>query len=488
LTDGGNNEARAAWYLTPLNIQSFSTDFEFQITPGTAKASDGMTFTIQNVGPAARGGIGGALGYQGIKSSVAVKFDTFSNAGEGVNSTGFYTNGVAPTIPAMDLTSSGVNLHSGDVMHAHLTYDGTMLTLALTDTVTNATFTASQAINIPAAVGANTAFVGFTGGTGGTVSTQNILNWVYTPGASTPPVSTPVTAIPAFSPASGIYTVPQSVTITDATPGATIYYTTNGTKPTTASSAYTGPISVGASETLQAIAVASGFTTSAVSTAAYTINTGSSQPTVNYPTGFASVANFALIGGPTFAAGAMQVTDGGNNEAHAVWYSTPVNIQHFATDFTFQITPATARASDGMTFTIQNVGLTAHGGIGGALGYQGIKSSVAVKFDTFSNAGEGVNSTGFYINGVAPTIPALDLTPSGIDLHSGDVMHAHLTYDGTTLTLTLTDTATNATFTASQAINIPATVGATTAFVGFTGGTGGTVSTQDVLTWTYSAN
>jgi hypothetical protein len=47
---------------------------------------------------------------------------------------------------------------------------------------------------------------------------------------------------------------------------------------------------------------------------------------------------------------------------------------------------------------------------------------------------------------------------------------------------------TNATFTASQAINIPATVGANTAFVGFTAATGGTVSTQDVLSWTYAVN
>jgi Legume lectin domain/Chitobiase/beta-hexosaminidase C-terminal domain len=488
LTDGGNFEARAVWYSAPLNIQSFSTDFEFQITPATTNASDGMTFTIQNMGLNAHGGIGGALGYQGINSSVAVKFDTFSNAGEGVNSTGFYTNGVAPTIPALDLTPSGVNLHSGHIMHAHLTYNGTTLTLAVIDTVTNATFTASQAINIPATVGANTAFVGFTGGTGGTVSTQNILNWIYTPGASTPPTATPVAATPAFAPATGMYTGPQSVTVTDATPGSTIYYTANGTTPTTASAVYTGPVSVGASETLQAIAVASGYTASAVATAAYTINTGSTPPAVNYPTGFTSAANFSLVGGPTLAASALQLTDGGNFEAHAIWYSTPVNVQRFGTDFTFQITPASAKASDGMTFTIQNMGLNAHGGIGGALAYQGIKPSVAVKFDTFNNAGEGVNSTGFYANGAAPTIPSLDLTPSGVNLHSGHVMHAHLTYDGTTLTLTLTDTVTNATFTASQAVNIPATVGANTAFVGFTAATGGTVSTQDVLSWTYVAN
>ena len=493
LTDGGNNEARAIWYSTPLNIQQFTTDFTFQITPAGPNSTDGMTFAIQNQGLTAHGGIGGALGYQGVTPSVAVKFDTFNNAGEGVNSTGFYTDGAAPTVPAIDLTPSGVNLHSGDVMDAHLTYDGTTLTLTLTDTVTNAVFTASQAINIPSTVGANTAFIGFTGGTGGTVSTQNVLSWTYTPtssGSSTPP-PTPA-ATPTFSPAAGTYTGTQSVTIADTTSGATIYYTTDGTTPTTSSTVYAGPVSVSASETLQALATASGDTASAVASAAYTINStssgggGSGTPTVSYPSGFASATGFTLDGGATVTGGALQLTDGGNNEARAIWYSTPLNVQQFTTDFTFQITPAGPNSTDGMTFTIQNQGLTAHGGIGGGLGYQGVTPSVAVKFDTFNNAGEGVNSTGFYTDGAAPTVPATDLTPSGINLHSGDIMDAHLTYDGTTLTLTLTDTVTNAIFTASQAIDIPSTVGSGTAFIGFTGGTGGTVSTQNVLTWTYT--
>ena len=110
---------------------------------------------------------GGALGYGGIGSSVAIKFDLYNNAGEGADSTGFYTDGAIPTIPALSMAASGVNLHSTHIMHAHITYDGTTLSLVLTDTVTGASFTASQVINIPATVGGNSAYVGFTAGTGG---------------------------------------------------------------------------------------------------------------------------------------------------------------------------------------------------------------------------------------------------------------------------------------------------------------------------------
>jgi hypothetical protein len=96
-----------------------------------------------------------------------------------VDSTGFFTNGAYPSVPALDMTASGVNLHSGDAMHAHISYDGTTLVLTLTDIVTGASFTGSQAINIPATVGAGTAYVGFTGGTGGLTSVQQVLNWTF---------------------------------------------------------------------------------------------------------------------------------------------------------------------------------------------------------------------------------------------------------------------------------------------------------------------
>ena len=79
------------------------------------------------------------------------------------------------------MTGSGVTPANGDVMHAHITYDGTTLTLLLTDTTTSASFTASEAVNIPTVIGASTAYVGFTAGMGGLTMTSNILNWTFTP-------------------------------------------------------------------------------------------------------------------------------------------------------------------------------------------------------------------------------------------------------------------------------------------------------------------
>jgi hypothetical protein len=57
---------------------------------------------------------------------------------------------------------------------------------------------------------------------------------------------------------------------------ATIYYTTNGTTPTTASTQYTGPITVSSTETLQAIAVVRDDVNSGVASAAYSIASGTS--------------------------------------------------------------------------------------------------------------------------------------------------------------------------------------------------------------------
>ncbi len=58
------------------------------------------------------------------------------------------------------------------------------------------------------------------------------------------PNATGQVATPAFNFTSGTYSSDLSVTITDSTNGATIYYTTNGETPTTSSTLYNGAISV----------------------------------------------------------------------------------------------------------------------------------------------------------------------------------------------------------------------------------------------------
>jgi hypothetical protein len=403
LTDGGFFEASSAFFNTPQNVQSFTTNFSFQMTNPNA---DGMTFTIQNAGLTALSGNGGGLGYGsfspsngiiGIGKSVAVKFDLFNNAGEGTNSVGLYTDGASPTIPSVTL-GGGVNLHSGDVFNTQITYNGTTLTLTITDASVPAdTFTTSWTVNIPPIVGANTAYVGFTAATGGLTATQDILTWTY-----------------------------------------------------------------------------------------------ASAATVNLSAGFTSSSGLTFNGSTQLNGTRLRLTDGGFFEASSAFFNSPQNVQLFTTNFSFQMTNPNA---DGMTFTIQNTGLTALSSAGGGLGYGfdspssgtvGIGKSVAVKFDLFNNAGEGTNSVGLYTDGASPTIPFVTLA-GGVNLHSGDVFNTQITYNGTTLTLTITDASVPAdTFTTSWTVNIPSIVGANTAYVGFTAGTGGLTAIQDILTWTYA--
>src|SRR5206468_2750240 len=81
-------------------------------------------------------------------------------------------------------------------------------------------------------------------------------------------------ATPTFSPAGGIYSSYQSVAIPDTTSGATIYYTTDGSTPTTSSARYSGPILVVGTTTIRAIAAAPGWSQSPMASAKYTIGLG----------------------------------------------------------------------------------------------------------------------------------------------------------------------------------------------------------------------
>ena len=150
--------------------------------------------------------------------------------------------------------------------------------------------------------------------------------------------TTPPAATPSFSPAAGTYTSAQTVTISDATTGSTVYYTTNGNTPTTSSTVYTGPITVSSTEKIEAIAAATGFSNSTVATASYTINapapdftvsvsptalrivagqSGQATFTVTPENGFNSKVSFACSGLPSGAACSFNPTSVTPNGAPA---------------------------------------------------------------------------------------------------------------------------------------------------------------------------
>jgi len=207
------------------------------------------------------------------------------------------------------------------------------------------------------------------------------------------------------------------------------------------------------------------------------------QPTIYYPDGFdAGDGLMALNGNASFQGSRIRLTEDQNWQGGSAFYKTPMIVSAFKTKFKFQIQDPVA---DGLTFTLQNTGVNALGNAGGDLGYAGIDHSVAVKFDIWDNAGEGVSSTGLYQNGQSPMTPAINLLDSNVDLHSGHVFDVTMTYDGTTLVVTIQDEATGAAASQSYTVDIPAVIGTSTAFAGFTGATGGAPALQEILSWTY---
>jgi hypothetical protein len=234
----------------------------------------------------------------------------------------------------------------------------------------------------------------------------------------------------------------------------------------------------------------SAFTSVAVAT---TTNTTVSP---SFPSGF-NTSNTAgelmLNGSAELASNTLEITNGANGEASSAFTENAVSVQGFTTTFTLVDTSANA---DGLTYTMQNQGPNAIGGSGGDLGYggsPGITPSVAIKFDLYSNNGEGTDSTGLFVYGDPPEEPtgaysvekSYDMTSSGVVLNSGDPMLVNLSYNGTVLTETVTDTTLNKTFTQAYTINIPQFVGGGYAYVGFTGGTGGASAIQQIKSWTY---
>jgi hypothetical protein len=157
----------------------------------------------------------------------------------------------------------------------------------------------------------------------------------YTPSdvtVATYQINLPSAAAPTFNPVSGTYTGPVAVTIASITPGATIYYTLDGTDPTSQSAVYTAPIQIASFTTVKALAMAPGYLPSMVSVATYSINPPVAIPPVFDPaTGTYSGSVDVTITSGTPGATIHYTVDGTTPTAASPVYTAPLHITSLTT-------------------------------------------------------------------------------------------------------------------------------------------------------------
>ena len=192
LVPAATNQVGSCFTSSKFPINVFSTYFRFKFSSLGSGGADGLTFTIQPFG-AAIGTSGGGLGYGGISSSVAVKFDIFQNAGFDVNSSfaAVVKNGDVSTV--IGSTYSPTNsLSNGSTWSAWVDYDGVTLKLYLAENSTTKPGSPAiqTAIDIPGIVGGSSAYVGFTAATSTGYANHDIIDWRYLANNSAPEVST----------------------------------------------------------------------------------------------------------------------------------------------------------------------------------------------------------------------------------------------------------------------------------------------------------
>jgi hypothetical protein len=215
--------------------------------------------------------------------------------------------------------------------------------------------TSSPAYSVPITVSATETVKAISIATGYTLSAA--VSAAYT-------INFPPAATPTFSPGTGTYNAAQTVTISSATPGMTIYYTTNGSAPTTGSAVYSGPITVSATETVEAIAVAQGRSSSAAASAAFTINiTPAAPPTFNPGAGTYDSAQVVTISTTTPGAAIYYTTDGSTPTMNSALYSSPITVSSTETLEAISVAPTTpiGQVNSSVTsYTQSAVGMAAY--------------------------------------------------------------------------------------------------------------------------------
>ena len=181
-----------------------------------------------------------------------------------------------------------------------------------------------------------------------------------------------------------------------------------------------------------------------------------------------------------------------NSQTGSAFFDTPVYVDSFQTIFEFELSELAVSdgdddGADGLTFVIQNdpAGDTALGVGGGSLGYGGLTNSVAVSFDHWINNNPETTENISILSGGIINVH-LDEVP--FNFNPDTTYTVWIEYDGTTLKVFISDTATKGAPVLTHVIDIQSEVGSDKAFVGFTAATGGARGNHDLLNWNYSAD
>ena len=223
---------------------------------------------------------------------------------------------------------------TGDVYSATIFYTGNIVTLNLYDITAGGSCPGAKCfiytwnnVDIPSAVGGDTAWLGLASSVNAPVSASLYINsFSYT--------ELPLASSPAFSLSSGTYSGVQSLKLTDSAPvicwNTTGAPATNGSTGCTNGTLYTGSISISNGETIYAVAGGANFGDSSVASSTYTITGTGTSPTFLPASGTYSGNQWVQLqsSSPTICwnTSGSPATDGGAGCTNGTLYTEPITV------------------------------------------------------------------------------------------------------------------------------------------------------------------